>query len=154
MNQDWSQYKPESFEYNGKWIKNWFSNMAYSGIEIDGIIYGSVENYYQLQKCTNPEIWEKFARLAPSQVKKLGRNLDIRKDWEEVKYDVMKKGLLAKFSQPLWKSQLLETGDEMIIEWNNWGDRIWGVDVRDNKGQNLLGKALMEIRKQLKTNQL
>ena len=62
----------------------------------------------------------------------------------------MKYALNAKFIQPEWKGKLLVTGNEPIIEWNNWGDWIWGVDVRSCNGKNMLGIALMEIRDKLK----
>lgn len=147
---NYSQYKPETFEYNGKWIRNWFSNLEPCPIAVDGKIWPSVENYYQAHKTLDLQKREIFLAITPSKAKYMGKTLIIRPDWEQVKYSVMMKALEAKFSQQYWKEKLLATGDEPIIEWNNWSDRIWGVDVRDCKGQNLLGKALMEIRTKLK----
>lgn len=151
---NWKQYKPKEFEYNGKWIKNWFSNMVPCEIEIDGLKYNSVENYFQAMKVMPFEstMHVAIALATPSRSKQLGRQVELRPDWNDIKYEVMKRGLLAKWSKPEYRDVLLATGDEIIIEWNNWGDRIWGVDIRDDEGLNLLGKALMEIREELRTN--
>jgi len=55
----------------------------------------------------------------------------------------------AKFTQNAdLAERLLATGDEMLIESNDWGDRIWGQV--DGLGQNYLGKILMRIRTELK----
>jgi predicted NAD-dependent protein-ADP-ribosyltransferase YbiA (DUF1768 family) len=43
----------------------------------------------------------------------------------------------------------MATGSEEIIEWNNWGDRIWGKTY-DGVGENHLGKILMKIREEHK----
>jgi len=149
-NTDWSEHRPAEFKYNGRWIHNWFSNMLSSPITIDGIRYNSVENYYQAMKSLDPDDWERVAIMSPSGSKKWGRKTKLRPDWELVKRDVMKKALLEKFSHEPWTIMLKATGIEVIVEWNNWGDRIWGVEISDNKGQNLLGKLLMEIREDLK----
>lgn len=148
--ENWIRYRPATFEYNGRWIKNWFSNFVPIPIIVDGIHYTSVENYYQAMKSLKEEDHWRIANLTPSQAKREGRKLKIRADWEEVKYRIMKQALIYKVEQnPKFRDQLLATGNEVLIEWNNWGDRIWGVDIKDNLGQNLLGKALMEVREVL-----
>jgi predicted NAD-dependent protein-ADP-ribosyltransferase YbiA (DUF1768 family) len=48
------------------------------------------------------------------------------------------------------RRQLILTGNEQLIEGNNWGDTFWGVDLRTGKGDNHLGKILMQIREVLK----
>lgn len=45
------------------------------------------------------------------------RNLPLREDWEEVKDDVMRKAVYAKFSQNIeLKNILLDTNSEYIVE--------------------------------------
>lgn len=150
---DWNQYRPESFEYNGKWIKNWFSNMVYSPITIDGITYLSVENYYQAMKSLDKGTQIAISQVAPNMAKQMGRRIKpLRPDWEDVKYTIMKEALIVKFMESPWKEKLLDTGNSIIIEWNNWRDKIWGVTVDDGLGQNLLGKALMEVRDLLRSH--
>ena len=136
--------------YKGKWVYNWFSNMEPSEITIDGTTYPSVENYYQAMKSLDVEIHKLFSAITPSKSKFLGKGLKIRPDWEEVKENFMYKALWVKFNQPQWKEKLLATNEEEIVEWNNWGDLIWGKDIRSLKGQNKLGILLMKIREQLK----
>lgn len=70
----------------------------------------------------------------------------------------MVQALEAKFADPELRQILLGTGDRIIVEASPY-DRIWGVGLSENdddlyagnwKGQNLLGKALMEVREKLK----
>jgi len=90
-----------------------------------------------------------FCSLNPSEAKRAGRRAILRKDWEEIKEDVMYKVVLAKFVQnEELKYKLLDTGSAELIEENNWGDRIWGTV--NGKGRNLLGKILMRVREELK----
>lgn len=158
---NWLQYKPETPlpTVNG-WIRNWFSNMVLCPITIDGITYASTENWYQAQKL--PDDIEGMmgyhaavAKMTPQKAKAAGRNNKAynRPNWESVKYNVMLKGLRVKFAIPEWRDKLLATGDEQIIEWNNWGDRTWGVSSITGEGENLLGIALMQVREELKRKQ-
>lgn len=93
----------------------------------------------------------------PYQAKQLGRSIQNHDDkkWGAVRYDKMVAVLKAKFASPDLKSILLETGERTLVEGSPY-DRVWGVkiDWQDDrildeanwKGQNLLGKALMEVR--------
>lgn len=74
------------------------------------------------------------------------RSKPLRKDWEEVKDEVMRKAVLAKFkSNNDAKVILLSTGDEEIIE-KTTKDYYWGCG-NDGTVKNMLGKILMETRK-------
>ena len=97
----------------------------------------------------------------PDKAKALGRAVQNYDDavWSSVRYDKMVEVLRAKFKEPFMRDILLRTGDRIIVEASPY-DRIWGVglDVEDTRildenqwrGQNLLGKALMEVRAELK----
>lgn len=147
---DWERFRPAKFDMGpGNWISNWFSNMRISPFEVDGIVYMSVENFYQAMKTNDLKKREMIARVTPSVSKKKGRTLELREDWEDIKFEVMKTALRIKFSQPEWKKILLDTKDEVLIEWNNWRDEIWGVNSKTGWGQNLLGIALMQVREEL-----
>lgn len=41
----------------------------------------------------------------------------------------------------------MATGNEMLVEGNNWHDKFWGVC--GGEGENHLGKMLMHIRERL-----
>ena len=38
---------------------------------------------------------------------------------------------------------------EELVEGNTWGDSYWGYDLEKNEGKNILGKLLMQVRKDL-----
>ena len=83
----------------------------------------------------------------PAKAKKIGRQVNLRKDWEDIKLQVMEKALRLKFQNPDLRKKLITTGDEELVEGNPWGDRYWGVC--NGSGKNKLGKLLMKIRKEL-----
>ena len=87
-----------NLQYRGRWIYNWFSNMDITPITIDGITYASVENYYQSQKTLDSELRKNFLNCLPSQSKRLGKQVKLRDDWEQVKEHVMEKALRVKFA--------------------------------------------------------
>ena len=79
----------------------------------------------------------------------LGQKVTLRPDFNEVKDQLMKTCLLAKFRHhPDLKLQLLDTGDNELIE-DSKVDAYWGIG-EDGNGQNKLGKLLMEIRSELR----
>ena len=96
----------------------------------------------------------------PQDAKGIGRQIRNYNDriWSAKRYHVMVQVLEAKFEDPELKEILLATEDRVIVEASPY-DRIWGVGLseEDNdlytgnwKGQNLLGKALMEVREKLR----
>jgi len=71
-----------------------------------------------------------------------------RKDWDQVKVDVMREILRAKVHQHDYvKKKLLATGDRELVE-NSWRDDFWGWGP-NRDGQNVLGKLWMEVRAEL-----
>jgi ribA/ribD-fused uncharacterized protein len=100
----------------------------------------------------------------PAKIKNLGRKVKNYDEqiWARVRFEVVVKSNYAKFSQnDNLKKILLETKDAILVEASPY-DRIWGIGLEiDNpdvnnpdkwRGQNLLGKALIEVRKQLSSN--
>ena len=122
-------------------------------ITLMGSVWPSTEHFFQAAKFigTDPEHRENI-RLAktPREAAEMGRDRNHKPcpEWEDVKYDMMLSAVYAKFSQyPELRELLLGTGDAEIIEHTS-NDREW-ADGGDGTGKNLLGKVLMEIRKQL-----
>lgn len=127
---------------------SFLSNFHPCKVVFEGVEYSSSEHAYMAAKTTHPDGRE-WIRSQPTaaQAKAEGRNLVLRDGWEGMKYAIMVQILMAKFSEPVLKDKLLATGDYELIEGNWWGDKVWGVCLKSNQGQNLLGKALMEVRK-------
>jgi ribA/ribD-fused uncharacterized protein len=89
----------------------------------------------------------------PGMAKSLGRQCNLRPDWELIKFDVMKEVVEAKFDQnPDLARSLTATGDAYLQEGTFWGDEVWGVDWysapywEDRRGRNWLGMILMSER--------
>lgn len=132
-------------QFNGEY--SWLSNMStFTPFIIDGISYNSTENFYQSRKSENSGVRIKVSKLSPMQSKQYGKHIELRKDWEEVKVDVMKEGLSYKFAVPKMMNLLANTGVVRIVEGNTWGDKFWGVDIRTGVGKNTLGQLITEIR--------
>jgi ribA/ribD-fused uncharacterized protein len=123
--------------------ENWFmSNMYPCNIKWKGKVYKSVETIFQMEKCAREEDREKFVMLNGFEAKKLGRRVILRNDWHDVRVDIMRDILIAKFDGELHNKLLTIKGE--IVEDNNWGDRMWGRC--NGVGENMLGKLLMELR--------
>ncbi len=73
----------------------------------------------------------------------------VRADWDEVRIEVMIDLLIQKFSIPELRDKLLETKDLYLMEGNTWEDTLWGVC--NNKGKNMLGRTLMNLREKIKS---
>jgi ribA/ribD-fused uncharacterized protein len=123
---------------------NFLSNMYNTPVTIDGITYRNAEAAFQAQKSADPSVRAQFARLSGYDARELGNKIQIRDDWDSIKEGVMRLVIQAKFSNPEMQRRLEETGDAELVEGNTWGDVTWGVS--NGRGQNLLGKILMEQR--------
>lgn len=76
------------------------------------------------------------------------RSKPLRKNWESVKEQVMRKALRAKFEQHAeLRALLLATAPAKLVE-HTENDAYWG-DGGNGKGKNRLGYLLMELREQL-----
>lgn len=126
-------------------------------VDDDGIQYATNEHYFQAQKTLDLNQRRMIAAAAtPGQSKRLGRTIDLRADWEEVKTDVMLEALRKKFANPMLARMLLATGDAELVEGNWWSDNVWGQCYCEKckaagiVGENRLGKLLMQVRDELK----
>ena len=129
-----------------------FSNFAGFPIELDGRTWPTSEHYFQAQKFQEREHQETIRKTtSPMIAARLGRDRKkpLRKDWESVKVSVMRKAVLAKFTQHAeLRDELLATGDAKIVE-HTERDDYWG-DGGDGSGKNMLGRILMEVREALR----
>jgi ribA/ribD-fused uncharacterized protein len=132
----------------------WLSNFSEDPFTLNGIRWQSVEHYYQAHKYVGTEAMDRIRRAeTPAKARKAGqdRSLVTRPDWEQVKQDVMKQAVRAKFDQNRRRrEQLLATGDEELIHTSE-SDLFWGRN-QEGTGENRLGEILMEIRAALRNS--
>jgi ribA/ribD-fused uncharacterized protein len=139
------QFRDKIEEFQG--VNRVFSNFWLVPIMYEGMLYPSVEHAYQAAKTLDKKIRYMFTNVTPAQAKLMGKTMPIREDWEELKIPVMTELVLIKFTTDDYcRERLLKTKDMILVEGNRWGDTFWGVDLRTGKGQNHLGKILMEVR--------
>jgi ribA/ribD-fused uncharacterized protein len=133
-----------------------FSNLFLRAVEFDGEIYPTAEHAYQAGKAAKKAVrqWV-LSAPNPALVAMAAHGLyswDVVPNWATIKFDRMRRVLLAKYQQHEdLRRLLLSTGDARLVEsakTNNAVNRLWG-EV-NGKGQNMLGKLLMEIRAELR----
>lgn len=129
-----------------------FSNFSPHGFEMDGLWWNTNEHYFQAQKYAGTSYAESIRTAkTPKEAARIGRDrsLPLRSDWNQVKENMMKKGVLKKFQiHTDIREILLSTGNELIIE-DSPVDYYWGCG-KDGTGKNRLGHILMEVRELLR----
>ena len=128
----------------------WLSNFASCKIILEGREYRSVEHAYMSAK-SDEENWKDFCQKTHSafEVKKASRTVELINGWNEKKLSIMRECLKQKFNQEPYHSLLIQTGEEIIEEGNDWNDTFWGVDIKTKMGHNNLGILIMKIRDNL-----
>ena len=141
-----------------------FSNWYPSPFVIDSFCYQDMEQYIMAEKAKlfkDAEMYTAILRSnSPQQSKALGRKVSGFDNavWAPERHRILVTGLREKFGQnPVLKEQLLQTKGAILAEASP-KDTIFGIGL-DRKqalqsapsqwpGENLLGKALMEVRKE------
>jgi len=124
------------------------SNFWPAPVEFEGLIYTTVEHAYVAAKTTDQATREHINQIASAgDVKRYGRKIKMRSDWDGIKLELMGQLVRRKFEHADLAKLLLATGDAELVEGNHWGDRFWGVC--NGHGQNHLGKILMQVRAEL-----
>lgn len=139
---------------------SFLSNFYPAVIEHQGIKYPTVEHYYIAMKVNDEQLIngkyytvgdfrEMISKIeSPGLAKKIGRMVKLRSDWDNYKFEVMNWAVREKFKDTNLAQLLIDTGDQELVEGNWWGDTVWGVCK--GKGQNHLGKILMQVRNELR----
>lgn len=129
-----------------------FSNFAPYPFSLDGKMWSTSEHFFQAQKFSDEAYKEKIRLTeSPMIAARLGRSrsIPIRSDWADVRDDVMRRALRAKFdAHTKLREMLLGTKNAVLIE-HTKNDNYWG-DGGDGTGQNRLGILLMELRDELR----
>jgi len=132
-------------------------------IDTDGIVYNCCEQYMMAQKARLFEDEKSFEKIMqetrPNKQQELGRlvNNYNQETWDINKEEIVYRGNLLKFFQHNdLRSRLIETIPKILVEASPC-DTVWGVGLAANnplildeknwRGQNLLGKVLMRVRR-------
>ena len=130
-------------------------NFSAFSVVVDGVEYKTAEHAFQSIKFlkTNKDIAEEIRLCSsPFDARNLAHQYKPfrRKDWKDVKYDIMEKILYEKTIQNEYvRERLLATKGKKIVE--DCGvddDKDWGCGI-DGSGENNLGKIWMRIRDKL-----
>jgi len=145
--------------------KSCFSQWYESSFEVDGNVFLTAEHFMMHAKALlfkDLHAAEKILNAkTPGEAKAIGREIGNFQEnmWLAHRFDIVVKGNLAKFSSNIALSQfLINTGDRILVEASPV-DKIWGIGLAQDcsavgeptkwQGLNLLGYALMEVRKRL-----
>lgn len=114
--------------------------------------FATGEHAFQAAKAQTAGEHERI-RLAvsPLEAKRAGRRVALPADWERRRAHVMLAVIQAKFAVPELRALLLSTCDRTLAEDSPY-DSLWGCRDRSGgyTGQNLLGRALMRVRADLR----
>lgn len=144
-------------QFDGEY--RFLSNFYLIDIRQDGMLFPSVEHAYQANKTSLKGERLAFTshRYTAGDAKRMGRNLTLRANWEEVKNRIMESLVRQKFLNYYLLEKLLATGDKWLEEGNSWHDVYWGVcsgtckkGPHEPVGSNKLGMLLMKIRAELR----
>ena len=146
--------------HDAKSIKGFFgayrflSNFHLCEVEVEGLVYPSSENAFQALKVEEYQR-DRFVNISPLDSKREWKSCDLidrnAREWDARKYKVMDHVVWCKFDQnPDLKKLLLDTGEKYLEESLWWRDLFWGYDVNLKKGENNLGKILMNIRQEFR----
>ncbi len=143
-------------------LSQWWS----APFTVDGTSYPTAEHWMMAGKARLFDDQEGLAAVlaapSPGAAKAAGRRVRRfdEERWVDARYDLVRDGNLAKFTQHAGLRQvLLHTGNRVLAEASPF-DRIWGIGMTARnpgasrpscwQGLNLLGFALMDVREQLR----
>ena len=139
--------KPHGF------LSNFFEYRFFLRGELGRVeFFRTVEHYYQSRKCAGTEMEARILALrTPGGTKCLANahRARWRPDWNEIRLEIMYRGVAAKFSTSAWlRQELLRTADAVLME-HSPTDLFWGIG-KQGDGANHLGRILMRVRDELR----
>lgn len=151
-----------------------FSNWYEAPFYLAGREYKSTEQYMMYQKAITFRRYESSREIMKADTAKEAKEIADKNHmplkesevavWESIKRAVVKRGIRHKFLQnPALISRLLSTGNKVIAKCEK-DDTVWGIglDIKDParldadawKGDNYLGRILMELRTEFRFNMI
>jgi len=140
---------------------NFLSNFYPSPISIeldDGSVETAktVEHAFQASKTESAVVALRILDTeTPGVAKRFGGLVVLRKDWDEIREQIMYDLLKAKFTHyPPLRERLLKVPDDQLTELNDWHDNYWGICTckrcQDSvEGLDRLGYLLKKLKKEL-----
>ena len=130
----------------------YLANYSNHSFVVDGVLYKTVEHYYQAMKYDDLDIRERIIKAeTPKEASNIGRDRNNKRidNFKSIKNKVMYKGILEKFRQNRDIAyKLIETRNSLIGE-ATIDEYYWGLG-KDKSGKNNIGKILVKVRKQIK----
>lgn len=162
----WEHQVPEDGILTKSCLTQWWD----APFIVDQVKYRTAEHWMMSKKAElfyDQETLEKIlVSKSPEEVKNLGRQVKNYNEavWLEHRYQIVKEGNSHKFSQnQKLREFLIRTGEKVLVEASPV-DGIWGIGLAEDhedatipekwRGLNLLGFALMEVRDEMKLNNL
>ena len=130
-----------------------------------GISIPSVEHGYQMCKTPDDKDRLEISKHPLKGLKRFTKTFEFRSDWDQVKLSIMYSLLILKYSIPVFRTSLLNTGNAILVEGNTWHDNFWGVEIDEEHSMtvddaipfcsplcpsNHLGRMLMNIRDRIR----
>jgi ribA/ribD-fused uncharacterized protein len=116
------------------------------------VSFASAEHAFQAAKARTERDHEQIRLAAtPLEAKRAGRRVPLPAGWDDRRAHVMLTVVRAKFAVPELGELLLSTGERLLAEDSPY-DPVWGCrdPASGYTGQNLLGRALMRVRDELR----
>ncbi|NTD99884.1 DUF1768 domain-containing protein [Agrobacterium tumefaciens] len=162
----WEHQVPEGGILTKSCLTQWWD----APFIVDQVKYRTAEHWMMSKKAklfNDQETLEKILlSKSPEEVKNLGRQVKNYDEavWLEYRYQIVKEGNFHKFSQNQELREFLIHTEEKVLVEASPVDLIWGIGLAEDhknatipekwKGLNLLGFALMEVRDEMKLNDL
>ena len=138
----------EIHDFSGEY--SFLNNCYPAKITYMGLEYANADAAFLAQKCKDADLRNKFCGLGPIDAEQLSQNLPSIPIWDDIKVGVMKSVVRNKFLQNYdLGRKLINTGSAHLVFENSYGDEFWGVNRESGKGENCLGRCLMDIREEL-----
>lgn len=129
------------------------SNFSAFNLRWKGARFATSEQAYHWEKFyeTEPKVaWKVMNADSAHEAFKIAEQYKKcrRPDWDDVKVDIMRRIIRAKFDQHEYvRRKLLATGNRELIE-DSWRDDFWGWGP-NRDGKNMLGRLWMDLRNQM-----
>ena len=155
----WGHTPKQPPQIDASCLSQWFARP----FTVGGVTYPSAEHFMMAEKARLFADEGAEARIlavaSPAEVKAIGREVNGYNDaaWAAARFDAVVRGNVGKFGEhPDLRAFLLGTGERVLVEAAP-RDQVWGIGLGASnpmarqplqwRGQNLLGFALMEVRR-------